>query len=541
MRKKLIHSNIQRILRPHRGRILSLCALTVVGAVLQVLVAVLSRELIDVAVSGREGLLTWGLLLAADILAIIGVSTLLSWYSGSTADRINASLRQNILHTAVYSRNEQFLTRHSGELLNRGMEDVAIICDGAVSALPNLVGQVARLLAAFVAVVVISPIVGLVLAVVAVLVVAGTAFLRPILRKRHKAVRASDERMMSVLQEDLQHLELIHSLDIQEQTIRRFAYRIKENLRQRFYRRIMTVTTGTALSLAAQIGSGALLIWGAAQIAFGALSYGSLTAMLQLMGQFRNPVLSLSGIWSRVASLEVASERLSELLTPVKPPKRKQISAPVEAIVFDRVTFTYPGEETPVLQNFSFRIPLAGWSCLTGVSGKGKTTMFKLILGLYEPQMGNVYLETAQGNIPCTEQTRHLFAYVPQDYALFSGTVLENMQMVRPDISMDMLRSALSAAQADFIWDMPQKEKTHVQENNAGLSKGQLQRLAIARAMLMDRPIFLLDECTSALDAWTEDAVLRGLKSLGKQAVLVTHRPEALNALGSVTKVSMEQ
>ena len=104
---------------------------------------------------------------------------------------------------------------------------------------------------------------------------------------------------------------------------------------------------------------------------------------------------------------------------------------------------------------------------------------------------------------------------------------------------MDMLRSALSAAQADFIWDMPQKEKTHVQENNAGLSKGQLQRLAIARAMLMDRPIFLLDECTSALDAWTEDAVLRGLKSLGKQAVLVTHRPEALDALGSVTKVSM--
>lgn len=541
MKKKLIHSNIQRILRPHRGRILSLCALTVVQAVLQVLVAVFSRELIDVAVTGKEGLLTWGLLLAADILAIIGVSTLLSWYGGSTADRINASMRQNILHTAVYSRNEQFLNRHSGELLNRGMEDVAIICDGVVSALPNLVGQVARLLAAFVAVVVIAPIVGLVLAVVAVLVVAGTTFLRPILRKRHKAVRISDEKMMSVLQEDLQHLELIHSLDIQEQTIRRFAYRIKENLRQRFYRRIMTVTTGTALSLAAQIGSGALLIWGAAQIAAGALSYGSLTAMLQLMGQFRAPVLSLSGIWSRVASLEVASERLAELLTPVRPAKRKAFSGPVNAIVFDRVTFTYPGEEVPVLHNFTFRIPLSGWSCLTGVSGKGKTTMFKLILGLYEPQAGNVYLETAEGNIPCTEQTRHLFAYVPQDYALFSGTVLENMQMVRPDISMDMLRSALSAAQADFIWDMPQKEKTHVQENNAGLSKGQLQRLAIARAMLMDRPIFLLDECTSALDAWTEDAVLRGLKALGKQAVLVTHRPEALNTLGSVTKVSMEQ
>jgi len=375
----------------------------------------------------------------------------------------------------------------------------------------------------------------------AVFVVSSTAFLRPLLRKRHKAVRVSDEKMMAALQEDLQHLELVHSLDIQEQTTRRFAYRIQENLRQRFKRRILSVSTGTAMSLASQIGSGLLLIWGAAQIAAGGLSYGSLTAMLQLMSQFRAPVLSLSGIWSRIASLEVASERLAELLIPVKPAKRKVVNAPIEAIVFDRVTFRYPGEEVPVLDNFSFRIPMAGWSCLTGVSGKGKTTMFKLILGLYQPQGGAIYLETAAGNIPCSEQTRHLFAYVPQDYALFSGTVLENMQMVCPEVSAAQLRSALAVAQADFIWDMPQKEQTYVQENNAGLSKGQLQRLAIARALLMDRPIFLLDECTSALDAWTEDAVLRGLKAVGKQAVLVTHRPEALNALGNVTKVSMER
>ena len=541
MRKRLIHPNIRRILRPHRGRVLSLCALTIVHAVLQVMVAVLSKTLIDAAVSGKDGWLTWGLLLAADLLAIIGVGTLLSWFGGSSADRINASLRQNILYTAVYCRNENLLKHHSGALLNRGMEDVTIICDGVVNALPNLVGQSARLLAAFVAVLVISPTVGLVLSVVAVVVVAATAVFRPLLRKRHKAVRMSDEKMMSALQEDLQHLELIHSLDIQEQTIRRFAYRIKENLKQRFRRRLVTVGSGTALSLASHIGSGVLLIWGAAQIAAGALSYGSLTAMLQLMSQFRAPVLSISGIWSRIASLEVASERLSELLIPAKPQKRKTIQGAVRAIVFDGVTFTYPGEEVPVLDNFTFRIPLSGWSCLTGVSGKGKTTMFKLILGLYQPQSGTVYLETDTGKVPCTEQTRHLFAYVPQDYALFSGTVLQNMQLVAPEVSASQLRKALSIAQADYIWDMPNKENTYVQENNAGLSKGQLQRLAIARAVLMDRPIFLLDECTSALDAWTEDAVLRGLKSLGKQAILVTHRPEALNALDSVTKVSMEK
>lgn len=537
----MIHPNIRRILRGHRGRILCLCILTVVQAVAQVMVALLSRALIDAAVSGSGSVLSWGLLLAADILVIIGIGSLLSWYSSSSADRVNASLRQSILYTAVYNRDVHMLRHHSGELLNRGMEDVTIICDGVIGALPGMIGQSARLLTAFIAVVLISPVVAGVLLIVAVVVVAATACLRPMLRKRHKAVRGSDEKMMATLQEDLQHLELIHSLDMQDQTLHRFGKRVKENLYQRFKRRMMTVTASTVLSLASQAGSGTLLIWGATQIAAGGLTYGSLTAMLQLMSQFRAPILGLSGLWSRIASVEVASERLAELLAPVKVQKPKPIQSRVTAIVFDDVCFTYPGEEVPVLNHFSFRIPLSGWSCLTGVSGKGKTTMFKLALGLYEPQSGRIYLQTADGPLPCSEQTRQLFAYVPQDYALFSGTVLENMQLVAPDVTPQKLRDAISVAQADFIWDMPQKEKTYVQENNAGLSKGQLQRLAIARAVLMDRPIFLLDECTSALDAWTEDAVLRGLKALGKQAVLVTHRPEALNVLDEVTRVSMEK
>ena len=271
--------------------------MTVLHSFLQVMVALLSRNLIDAAVTGKGTVLTWGLLLAADLLAIIGLGALLSWYGASSADRINASLRQSILRTAVYSRDEQLLKHHSGELLNRGMEDVTVICDGVVSALPGMIGQSARLLAAFIAVLLISPLVAGVLLVVAVLVVAGTAFLRPLLKKRHKAVRSSDEKMMTSLQENLQHLELIHSLDMQEQATRRFAQRVKENLRQRFKRRVATVGSSTVLSLASNAGSGMLLIWGAVQIASGGLTYGSLTAMLQLMSQFRTPVLSLSGLW----------------------------------------------------------------------------------------------------------------------------------------------------------------------------------------------------------------------------------------------------
>lgn len=502
--------------------------------------ALLSRFVIDAAISGKQSLGFWGMLLVIDLLSIVGVHSLLSWYVSSTGDRLSTSMRRDILRTAVFSRDEQLLGHHSGELLNRSMEDVRTICDSTVSALPGLVGQVTRLVAAFAAILVLSPVVAGVLVAAAVLVGVGAACMRPVLKKHHRAVRESDAQMMSVMQEDLQHIELIQSLDAQNQTLKRFGKAIKDNLKVRFKRRVWSVGSNSVIGAASQLGSGVLLLWGAVQIAAGAMSYGSLTAMLQLLSQFRSPVLGLSGLWSRVAAVEVAAERLYPLLQAEIPVERIQ-QQEITGIVFENVTFAYPGEEIPVLQDFSYRLPLEKWTCLSGVSGRGKTTMFKLILGLYAPQSGRVYLETPDGELPCTEATRHYFAYVPQDYALFSGTILENMQLVAPALSDERLQQALSVAQAEYVWELTEREQTQVRENNAGLSKGQLQRLAIARAVLMERPVFLLDECTSALDAQTEDAVLRGLKALGKQAILVTHRPEAVKALGDVFLASIEE
>ena len=528
------------ILRRYRFRILFLCILTVLLSVLQVAMALLSRYVIDVALAGEEKLLFWGAWLVADLLAIVLVHTLLSWYSSSTADRLTASMRQSILRTAVYTRDETLLDHHSGELLNRGMEDVSILCDGAVGALPNFVGQITRLVAAFVAVLLISPSVATVLCIGALAVGVITACVRPFLKRHQRRVRESDEALMSLLQEDLQQLELIQSLNAQKQTLIRFGKRLKKNLSVRFRRRIWSVGGSGVLNVAAQLSAGALLLWGAGSIAAGTLTYGALTAMLQLLSQFRAPVLGLSGLWTRMAAVEVATERLSALLVTVDPVQPQPVDAEVKAIVFENVTFAYPGDPMPVLENFDFRFPLEGWSCITGISGKGKTTIFKLIMGLFTPQKGRIYLQTDAGEIPCSEATRHLFAYVPQDYALFSGTVLENFQLIDPELTEDRLREILQVAQADFVWELSDREQTQVRENNAGLSKGQLQRLAIARAVLMERPVFLLDECTSALDAKTEDAVLHQLKALGKKAILVTHRPEAVEALDGITSVSIE-
>ena len=530
---------LRPILRPYLWRIWLLSAISVVQSVLQVGMALIFRYVIDAVLGGREDALLWSILLAADIMLQIGVHALSSWFTSSTVDNLTAALRLRLLDSAVNCADARLEEFHSGQLLSRGMEDVRSLCDGLVNAVPELVGQATRLVAAFAAVLLIYPSVALVLLIAGGVLLAGIAALRPVLKKRQRKVRVADEQVASAMQEDLQQLELIQSLGMQEQILKRFEKHLNMSLKERFRLRCWRVGSNSLVNSVSMLGTGVLLLWGAGRVAKGVLSYGSLTSLIQLLNLFRGPVLSLSGLWTRLVSIEVSAERLTVLLESPQAAQEQKKTALPRAVVFENVTFRYGGEETPVVENFSLRLPLDGWTCLGGFSGRGKSTLFKLILGLYTPQEGRVYLETDKGEVPCGRDTRHLFAYVPQDYALFSGTVQENLLLVAPDADEAKRRRALKLAQAEFVWDMSCEENTALRENNTGLSKGQIQRLAIARALLMERPVLLLDECTSALDAATENAVLRNLRNTGKRAIVVTHRPEVLDDLQGITHVSM--
>lgn len=529
------------VLRPYLWRVWLLSGLSVVQSLLQVGMALLFCYVIDGMLSGSAYTGIWTVALVADLALQVGVRALENWLAGSTADRLVAVLRTRLLDSALHCADSRLESFHSGQLLSRGMEDARSLCDSIVYVFPALVGQVTQLVGAFGAVLLIYPGLALVLLAVGVVVIAGVAGLRPVLKRKQKAVRNADEKVMAAMQEDLQQMELIQSLDAQGQILKRFGDQQTDSLKQRFYQRCWSVGSGSVVNLVSMLGTGALLLWGAGKVAAEVLSYGALTSLIQLLNQFRSPVLSLSGLWTRFASIEVCAERLEHLLNiPHTQDNCRETIVP-KAVVFENVTFRYAEEEAPVLQNFNLRLPLEGWASLTGFSGRGKSTLFKLILGLRTPQTGSVYLETDQGNIPCGSATRHLFAYVPQDYALLSGTVLDNLLLVSPDADEATRRRVLELAKAEFVWDVSGEENTVLRENNTGLSKGQIQRLAIARALLMDRPILLLDECTSALDAETERAVLSNLYHTGKSAVLVTHRPEALTSLDGVQSVSMEK
>ena len=532
---------LRKLLRPFILWVILLVFLSIVQSAALICFSVVTKFVIDSAVSQNGELLQWGIGLAVVLGVLLASYALQAWFSGSAADRSMARMRHALLASAAYSEDLRLQAYHSGELLSRGMEDVKTVCDGMVNTLPALAGQIARLIGSFLAVLMICPPLGPILIGVGAIVAAVSGIVRPVIKRRHQEVRKTEDLVMAVMQEDLQQLELIKGLQTEKPILGRFAEKLKIEFAAKARRRRWSVASSTVISGISQLGSGALLLWGAVQVAWNKLSYGSLSSMMQLLSLFRGPVVGLSGQLTKLAGMEVAAARLVDMLRPAEEAEPVKEQLQVDAVVFENVTFRYPSDEVPVISRFNMEFPLDRWACLTGISGKGKTTLFKLMLGLYSPQEGRVFLRTNCGEIPCGIQTRHLFAYVPQDFALFSGTIRENLLLVAPEAAEQDCRQALTAADADFVWDLTYKDQTQVRENNAGLSKGQLQRLAIARAVLMERPIFLLDECTSALDAQTEAAVLANLQKLGKQAILVTHRPDAVAELEEVSFVSMEK
>lgn len=532
----------ENILSPHyRLQVLLASVLTVVQSFAQVAVAVLMRYIIDSALNADGKLPFWGVALCADIGLLVVLHIWLSWQRATVADRFTASLRQEILNAAVFTPDPVLRAQHSGVLLSRGMEDVHTLCDGTIYAIPALVGQIARLVAAFAAVISLYPPLAWVLMAAVAFFGAVAACLRPVLKKHHRRVRETDEKVMSTMQEDFRQLELIQGLGIQKQIEAGFACRTKASLQARKSRRAWSVGSNSLIFTISQLGTGLVLLWGASQISGSAMSYGTLMAVLQLLSMFRTPALGISALWTRFTAVEIAAERLKGLLTPAEEISSAPVDLEISQIVFKDVTFSYPEENEAVVENFSATFTLSPWTSLGGISGKGKTTLFKLMLGLYTPQTGRIYLKTNQGEKECGEITRSLFAYVPQDYALFTGTVEENLRLIKPDATIAEMEQALRLAGADFLMETESKLQTQVGEGNTGLSMGQLQRIAIARAILADRAVFLLDECTSALDAQTEKTVLTNLRQLNKQAILVTHRPEALNDLSGITTVLMQE
>jgi len=284
-------------------------------------------------------------------------------------------------------------------------------------------------------------------------------------------------------------------------------------------------------------------VWCAFRLLHGQMSFGSLTAVTQLVGQLQAPFVNLSGIIPQYIAMTAAAERLMELEAVCGEAEHAETDAAalyreMTALGAENLTFSY--DRDVVLRGGSFTLPKGSFAVITGPSGVGKSTLLKLMLGVFRPEQGSLFVEGQGGRAALDRSTRGLFAYVPQGNLLLSGTLKENLTITKPDASDGELEQAVyTAAMEDYVAALPDGLDTVLGENAAGLSEGQAQRLAIARAVLSGAPVLLLDEITSALDEETERTVLTRIRELpGRTCIAVTHRPAALELADVELKIS---
>ncbi len=493
-----------------------------------------SRGVIDSAVDGDLQGFYAACLRQAGVIAMILICLTLMRH---LTDRLRADLekdwKQQLLHGLLHGDYAEVSKYHSAELLNRLNNDVTKVNDGILTILPSAAAMITKLAAAVVVLGVLDGRFTLLIVALGAVVLIATGVMRRHLKELNKRVSEQDGKVSGFLQEIMEKLLMVQAMDVSDEVECRADALLDDRYVIQRRRKNVSLITNTGISLMSY-GAGFLaLVWCAFRMLRGQLSFGSLTAVIQLVNQLQAPFVNLSGIFPKYVAMVASAERLMELEAIQGEPAPKgedfrEIYQKMEAIGAEDLFFSY--ERDNVLEDVSFSLPKGDFAVITGPSGIGKSTLLKLLLGIYRPEKGKLFLACGKEEIPLDRSTRRLFAYVPQGNLLLSGTLRENLTIVAPNATEAQIQQAIYASDMEeFVTHLPQGLDTVLGESGAGLSEGQAQRLAIARAVLGGAPVLLLDECTSALDEITEQTVLQRLRELpGRTCIAVTHRPAAV-------------
>lgn len=514
-----------------------------------VMYAFLLRSLIDEAVAGRrEGVLQNAVLLIALVLLQLLLRSLVRLLKELSAADLENRLKERLFSTLLHKDYAAVTALHSGEWMNRLTSDTAVVARSATNILPNLAGYSVRLVGAVGALIFLEPRFAAVILPGGMLVVVLTYCFRRLLKTLHKRIQEADGRLRTFLQERLGSQLVLRSFGVEKQSEELAGEKMKAHLDARMRRNHVSNICNLGFGLLIQGAVAGSAVFCAAGLLKGSLSYGTLMAVIQLVGQIQLPFANLSGIVPEYYGMVASAERLMEAESfpedGAEAREQSQIQRFYEeelvSLGLEDITFTYQppvreaGEQPMpvVLENLTLQIRKGEFAAFTGHSGSGKSTVLKLLMSIYPLDSGARYLETREGRRELDASWRGLFAYVPQGNELLSGSIREILAFGdREKMTRDgELWTALRIACAEnFVAALEKGLDSELGENGAGLSEGQMQRLAIARAVFSHRPVLLLDEATSSLDAETEKQVLENLRSMtDRTVVIVTHRPAAL-------------
>ena len=517
-----------------RGRILLSCFTGAIGVAVSLAFIYASKVVIDIATGAATGSLAHAAILTiALLIAQLLCGAADTWLSARMQVEAGNALRHRLFSRLLQSRWNELERFHTGDIVNRVEQDTAAIVGLLTSTIPAFIVTIVQLLAAFIFFCLLDPSLPWVVVGILPIFLLGSRFYMKRMRRYTREIRQSDSRIQSIIQESLQHRTVIKTLEQSERHIGKLDD-LQDALRSQIFGRTrFSLSARTLVAFALSGGYLTAFLWGAVRLSTGSITFGTMTAFLQLVGKVQRPALDLSRLLPSFINALTAVERLMELEElPAETTGQSEFFATTPDLQLKDITFSYSSGDRPILNHFSCNFPAGSCTAVLGETGAGKTTLIRLLLALTTPQEGSITLNSQLSTLEVSPQTRANFVYVPQGNTLFSGTIRDNLLMGNPHATETEMFQSLRTACADFIFSLPQSIDTSLNEQGGGLSEGQAQRIAIARALLRPGHILLLDEATSALDPETERQLIKNLRRncTGKTFIFITHHPAVAEA-----------
>lgn len=514
--------------------------------------SVASKYLIDAVVNRVENALlpAAGMVIGLAVMQIV-FQAFSSMATSRIGTRVNMEIRADFFERIASTTWENIRVYHSGDLINRLEGDISTVSSGIINFLPSVITRFTQLVGAAIIVFYYDKTMALLALLGSPILLLTSNYMMKKIRKFNQKTREMNGKIISYSEETFQNMQMVKAFGLTNRYVDNFKTLLHQFRNVRLEYDKFSIITTLVMSVVGLIVSYSCYGWGVWLLWQGAITYGTMTMFLQLSGNLTSSFSSLVSMAPSIVSIATAAGRIMEItqLPEESDDKAQEAEEMLEKakngkinIVAQNLGFMYSDTDEPVLKNANFNIKSGETIAIIGPSGEGKTTALRLILGLMSPTEGKVSFISDDGkSLDACFSTRRMCSCVPQVNNILYGTVAENLRAVKPDATDDELVEALKIAEAwDFVLELPDGINTVVGERNNNLSEGQAQRISIARAILRNAPVLIMDEATSSLDTDTEKKVLKNIMGTDKNriCIITTHRPSMLKHCSCVYKIS---